>query len=108
MRAVDNNDYEALLHIEERLNRRGGAGTASKRPRGASKATIEKGTKKRKATEEDVCDDDGEKEHCVICYEEFKKGAVLKELNCGHKFHSRCIDRWLKKSATCPLCMKPI
>ena len=105
MLAIDNNDYEALQHLEEVQNRRGGAG---KRPRGASKATIEKGTKKRKATEEDVRDDDGEKEHCVICCEEFKKGAVLKELNCGHKFHSRCIDRWLKKSATCPLCMKPI
>lgn len=107
-RALDNNDYEAVLRLTEQMNRRGGAGAAPKRARGASKATIEKETKKRKATDEDVCDKGGEKEKCVICYEDFKKGSVLKELNCGHKFHSRCIDRWLMKSATCPLCMKPI
>ena len=107
-RALDNNDYDAVLRLTEQMNRRGGAGAAPKRARGASKAMIEKETKKRKATDEDVCGEGGEKEKCVICYEDFKKGSVLKELNCGHKFHSRCIDRWLQKSATCPLCMKPI
>ena len=69
---------------------------------------LEKKTTKRKATAHDKEDTDGQKEQCVICMEDIKQGTTLKVLNCGHKFHSRCIDRWLKRKATCPVCNAPL
>mmetsp|Transcript_23490 Transcript_23490/g.48907 ORF Transcript_23490/g.48907 Transcript_23490/m.48907 type:complete len:111 (+) Transcript_23490:24-356(+) len=41
---------------------------------------------------------------CVICMEDFKTGDKVKMLKCGHRFCVGCIDKWLKQSATCPMC----
>ena len=30
----------------------------------------------------------------------------LRELKCYHKFHKNCIEKWFKRSRTCPLCRK--
>jgi hypothetical protein len=43
-------------------------------------------------------------ENCVICYENFNVGEKFKLLQCGHKFHSECIDDWLSTKNSCPLC----
>jgi len=108
-RALQDNNYEELLRLQELLSRRSTTGDArAKKPRGASKAMLEKKTTKRKATAHDKEDTDGQKEQCVICMEDIKQGTTLKVLNCGHKFHSRCIDRWLKRKATCPVCNAPL
>ncbi|KAK7946982.1 uncharacterized protein PG986_011303 [Apiospora aurea] len=41
---------------------------------------------------------------CSICTEDFRQGAKLRHLPCGHLFHPACIDPWLcKQSRTCPL-----
>ena len=59
---------------------------------------------------------------CIICLEEFKsnetkndsekKELLEKEdvstLDCGHKFHKKCIDDWSKKEQSCPLCRAKI
>ena len=39
---------------------------------------------------------------CVICLDNMtdKVGKIL----CGHVFHYRCIDRWIRSSASCPVC----
>eukprot|EP00943_MAST-04B_sp_MAST-4B-sp1_P008497 g8497.t1 len=41
---------------------------------------------------------------CNVCLEEFEKGDKLRVLPCFHKFHVKCIDRWLKQSKFCPTC----
>merc|ERR1719215_1764403 len=36
---------------------------------------------------------------------ELMEGAVpVRKLACGHGFHASCIQRWLRKNASCPLC----
>ena len=42
---------------------------------------------------------------CAVCLGNFAEGEPIKFLpGCGHFFHSECIDKWLRASATCPLC----
>ena len=45
-------------------------------------------------------------ERCCICLEKYKSHQNLKVLPCNHKFHGKCIDKWLQKRARCPICMK--
>jgi len=42
---------------------------------------------------------------CVICQNRLKPGDVVKSLPCNHQFHPKCIDEWLYRSATCPMCI---
>ena len=41
---------------------------------------------------------------CGICLEQMKTGENLYLVFCGHKFHTECMDRWLKEDNRCPLC----
>ncbi|KAH0464698.1 hypothetical protein IEQ34_004801 [Dendrobium chrysotoxum] len=43
---------------------------------------------------------------CLVNYEEEEDGdEVLRLLpECGHLFHMRCVDQWLRRQATCPVC----
>ncbi|KAF8104619.1 hypothetical protein N665_0171s0120 [Sinapis alba] len=41
---------------------------------------------------------------CPICLEEWSEGDVAAEMPCKHKFHSKCVEEWLGRRATCPLC----
>ncbi|TNV73794.1 hypothetical protein FGO68_gene339 [Halteria grandinella] len=47
---------------------------------------------------------------CSICFEEFKDGNMLREINhCKHMFHQKCIEEWIRRKcqsgvASCPLC----
>jgi hypothetical protein len=44
-------------------------------------------------------------EQCFICMEEYKLNQFKRLLpNCKHYFHKKCIDKWLKKKASCPIC----
>ncbi|KAK3585081.1 hypothetical protein CHS0354_004270 [Potamilus streckersoni] len=44
-----------------------------------------------------------EEDPCVICHEELTSQAAI-TLECGHKFHDRCIRQWLHEQSTCPNC----
>jgi len=44
---------------------------------------------------------------CSICFNENKKYRNL-TCSCGHTFHKKCINKWLKAENTCPLCRKII
>lgn len=43
---------------------------------------------------------------CVICYENYVPGSLIKFLPCDHHFHCECVDEWLNIRDTCPLCKK--
>ncbi|ESQ50577.1 hypothetical protein EUTSA_v10022879mg [Eutrema salsugineum] len=42
---------------------------------------------------------------CVVCLDGFRQGQWCRNLpGCGHVFHRKCVDSWLLKAATCPIC----
>ncbi|KAK1381664.1 Zinc finger, RING/FYVE/PHD-type [Heracleum sosnowskyi] len=42
---------------------------------------------------------------CAICLSEYNPNDALRTIpECNHYFHSSCIDEWLKRNATCPVC----
>ncbi|KAJ4833467.1 hypothetical protein Tsubulata_042211 [Turnera subulata] len=46
---------------------------------------------------------------CSICLGEYQEKEVLRIMpNCGHNFHLSCIDVWLRKQSTCPVCRFPV
>lgn len=61
-------------------------------------------------------------ESCIICLNDFKKeqeksenekeAKILEEhvvvLNCGHKYHRDCLQKWRKENKKCPLCRREI
>lgn len=52
----------------------------------------------------------GNPEHlkCMVCMEEFADGETLRSLPCLHRYHQNCIDQWLVRCATCPICKQNI
>lgn len=47
-------------------------------------------------------------ESCAICFDEFQADDEIKELPCHHFYHVNCIDSWLARDVTCPLCKQPL
>ncbi|CAM8991596.1 unnamed protein product [Rhodiola kirilowii] len=43
-------------------------------------------------------------EECAICLEEYENQDQVREMPCKHKFHKRCVDKWLKMNGSCPIC----
>tara|TARA_B100001094_G_scaffold315390_1_gene355336 strand:+ start:1867 stop:2358 length:492 start_codon:yes stop_codon:yes gene_type:complete len=41
---------------------------------------------------------------CTICLEEYQENDELYQLQCDHYYHKECINDWLLKHQTCPLC----
>lgn len=41
---------------------------------------------------------------CAICRDIFEAGNFLRQLPCGHEFHTDCGDGWLQLNNTCPIC----
>lgn len=42
---------------------------------------------------------------CSICLGDYKGKDMLRLLpDCGHLFHVKCVDPWLRKHPTCPVC----
>lgn len=45
-------------------------------------------------------------ESCAICAE--PQNGIVKQLPCGHTYHTTCIANWLKIQRTCPQCRRDI
>ncbi|GMI88640.1 hypothetical protein HRI_002533300 [Hibiscus trionum] len=46
-----------------------------------------------------------ESDSCAICLDEFRQEQWCRELvGCGHLFHRKCLDSWLIKVTSCPIC----
>ena len=64
--------------------------------------------KKVKELEENSVTDGNEESFgqftCRICLEEMETGEDLERALCRHKFHKRCLERWLLEDNRCPIC----
>ena len=44
---------------------------------------------------------------CSICMDSLTEGTLYKlpkvGLNCGHVFHHKCLDEWVREHLTCPM-----
>ncbi|XP_065040123.1 RING-H2 finger protein ATL58-like isoform X2 [Musa acuminata AAA Group] len=50
-----------------------------------------------------------EDNQCSICLGEYEEKEILRIMpSCHHNFHLACIDVWLQKQTTCPICRLPL
>ncbi|KAL8127305.1 hypothetical protein AgCh_014281 [Apium graveolens] len=46
---------------------------------------------------------------CAICLQDVKNGDLARTLpDCRHCFHLHCIDEWLTRQGSCPICRKDV
>lgn len=45
---------------------------------------------------------------CSVCWELFKEGESVRQLQCEHVYHPGCIEPWLALHATCPICRRSL
>lgn len=98
-RDFDADDYEMLLRLDERVEKRGASRVAidalPTQPVTASNV-------------ESLTTESGERLCCAVCLEEYVVDDTLRSLPCLHKFHRACIDQWLGTKASCPVCQKAL
>ncbi|XP_076922952.1 NEP1-interacting protein 2-like [Bidens hawaiensis] len=47
--------------------------------------------------------------NCAICLQDFEKKEEGRELpSCRHVFHVKCIDEWLVRQGSCPICRRDV
>lgn len=54
-------------------------------------------------------DASGDKVSCSVCLQDFQLGETVRSLpQCHHLFHLPCIDKWLLRHGSCPLCRRDL
>ncbi|XP_027347183.1 NEP1-interacting protein 1-like [Abrus precatorius] len=60
-------------------------------------------------TSDNNVDASGERVSCSVCLQDFQLGETVRSLpHCHHTFHQPCIDKWLFKHGSCPLCRRDL
>ncbi|XP_043708240.1 NEP1-interacting protein 1-like [Telopea speciosissima] len=74
--------------------------------KGLSGDSVEK-IPKIKITNMNNVDASGERVSCSVCLQDFQLGEMVRSLPyCHHMFHLPCIDEWLIRHGSCPLCRR--
>lgn len=93
-------DYEALLRLGDLMG--------DVVPRGLSQSQINRlpSILHDEETAKTMTSSEGREDHkqCYVCLTEYSNAERLRILPCFHRFHSECIDEWIKSNPTCPLC----
>jgi hypothetical protein len=81
--------------------------------KGLTQEEIEKATCRRVYTKSEDHPEDHDDEmtcryECILCLAEYADGDQLRELSCEHMFHADCVDEWLQRNKTCPLCSQVV
>lgn len=50
--------------------------------------------------------DEKHDDNCTICMSPIDRGDVVYDILCKHVFHCRCLDEWMHRSRTCPMCRR--
>ncbi|CAD5168365.1 unnamed protein product [Musa acuminata subsp. burmannicoides] len=88
-----------FLEVLDDIFEAGGGGT-----KGMPKASVDK-LPKINIHVEDCVDARSESISCAVCLQEFQAGEAARTLpQCQHIFHLPCIDSWLIRHGSCPLC----
>ncbi|KAM7488550.1 hypothetical protein LguiB_026034 [Lonicera macranthoides] len=90
-RDFNENDYEMLLALDENNHQHGGASLAQ--INGLPQSTVQS---------------DNHQEACAICLDTPTTGDTIRHLPCLHRFHKDCIDPWLRRKTSCPVCKSSI
>ncbi|GAA0156111.1 hypothetical protein LIER_13679 [Lithospermum erythrorhizon] len=54
-------------------------------------------------------DDSGERVSCSVCLQDFQIGETVRSLpDCHHMYHLPCIDKWLVRHGSCPMCRRDL
>ncbi|WJX94121.1 Translation initiation factor 3 subunit c [Trifolium repens] len=76
--------------------------------RGLSGASVEK-IPTILITSDNNFDASGDRVSCSVCLQDFQIGETVRSLpHCHHMFHLPCIDKWLIKHGSCPLCRRDL
>jgi hypothetical protein len=71
------------------------------------------------ASTQQICEDAGSDRECPICFGHFDReiyaGTIYEGADqnivctpCEHLFHGSCLERWLAKASTCPMCRSSV
>ncbi|KAF8377774.1 hypothetical protein HHK36_031159 [Tetracentron sinense] len=76
--------------------------------KGLSGDSVEK-IPKIKITTKNNIDTSGQRVSCSVCLQDFQIGETVRSLpHCHHMFHLPCIDEWLIRHGSCPLCRRDL